>query len=191
MHKRSYLFLLGFILLIGLFFRTYQVINRFEFAADGDLYSWIVKDILVNQHIRLIGQHTSAPGIFVGPLFYYLLIPFFLLFKMEPIGAIILVTTIGVLTTLSYYFVFTKLFNNRVGLIAAFLQATLLALVQFDRMVVPSTLTNIWVIWYFFVVVSLSRGNYQVLPFLGILIGLIWHIHIALIPALIAIPAAS
>ncbi|MBI2599854.1 glycosyltransferase family 39 protein, partial [Candidatus Daviesbacteria bacterium] len=182
--------ILGIILLISLFFRTYKVIDRFGFAGDGDLFSWIVKDILVNQHLRLSGQQTSALGIFIGPLFYYLLTPFFLLFKMDPIGAIIPVTIIGIFTTLSYYFVFTKLFNNRVGLIVAFLHATLLSSVQFDRMVVPSTLTNIWTVWYFFAIISISRGNYQVLPLLGILIGLIWHIHIALIPALVAIPTA-
>jgi hypothetical protein len=36
----------------------------------------------------------------------------------------------------------------------------------------------------------ISRGNYSVLPLLGILIASIWHIHIALLPALLAVPVA-
>ena len=182
--------ILGLILLIGLFFRTYQPISRLEFAHDGDLYSWIVKDIVVDKHIRLIGQQTSAMGIFIGPFFYYMLIPFFLFFKMDPIGGVVPITIIGLVTIFSYYWVFAKIFNKNVGLIGAFLQAVLLSPVYFDRAVVPSTPTNLWIIWYFFCVISLVRGNYKVLWILGILIGLIWHIHIALLPPLLAIPFA-
>lgn len=180
--------LLIIILIIGLFFRTYKIVERFEFAHDGDLYSWIVKDIVVDKHPRLIGQLTSVPGIYIGPLFYYLLVPFFLISRMDPIGAVIPITIIGMFTILSYYLVFRKLFNPTVGLIAGFLQAVLLSPILFDRQAVPSAPTNIWAIWYFYCVVSMLRGNFKVLPLLAILIGLIWHIHIALIPALVAIP---
>src|SRR4051812_47085467 len=93
--KYRYQIALLVILLIGLFFRTYQIVERFEFAHDGDLYSWMVKDVVVNHHPRLIGQLTSAQGIFIGPLFYYALIPFFLLTHMDPIGGNILFVIIG------------------------------------------------------------------------------------------------
>lgn len=189
--KKYYFYiLLTLVIAISIFFRTYQIVERFEFAHDGDLYSWIVKDIVVDHHFRLIGQLTSAPGIFIGPLFYYMLVPFFLLFKMDPVGALVPLTIIGVLTTLNYYLVFSKLFNKTAGLISAFLHAILLTWVGFDRTVVPSTLTNLWVVWYFYTLIQMGRGNFFVLPILGLLIGLIWHIHIALLPTLFAIPFA-
>ena len=182
--------LLATIFFIALFFRVYEVISRFEFAHDGDLYSWIVKDIVINHHFRLLGQETSAQGIFIGPLFYYMLIPFFWITKMDPIGAIIPITVISMLTIFSYFWAFKKLFNVNVGLIAAFLYTVLLNIIQLDRRVVPSTPSNLWIIWYFFVVINLTRGNFSVLPILAILIALIWHIHIALAPTLLAIPVA-
>ena len=182
--------LLILILLVALFFRTYEVVGRFEFAHDGDLYSWIVKDIVVNHHPRLIGQLTSADGIYIGPLFYYILVPFFLLSRMDPVGAIIPITIVGMLTVFSYYWVFKKLFNPVIGLFAAFFYSVLLWTVQFDRHIYPSTFSNIWSIWYFYAILALSRGNFSVFPILGLLIGLIWHIHIALAPTLLAIPAA-
>lgn len=187
---RPHFLILILILLLGIFFRTYAVIDRFHFDHDGDLYSWMVKDILVNHHFRLIGQETSAPGIYIGPLYYYLIAPFFLLTNMDPIGVIIPITIIGILTIFSYYVVFSKLFNRLTGLIGSFLYAILLSIIQFDRRIAPSTPSNIWVIWYFYTIVSISRGNFSVLPLLGVLIGLIWHIHIALAPTLIAIPFA-
>src|SRR3989304_4562713 len=188
--KRPHLLILVLILLIGIFFRTYQVVERFEFADDGDLYSWIVKDIIVNHHLRLIGQLTSAPDIFIGGLFYYLLIPFFLTSKIDPIGTIYFSIIIGLVTMFSLYFVLSKLFKTEVGLIGAFLYAVLLSTVNTDRWVVPTITTNLWVAWYFYTVIKISRGDYKILPLLGILIALIWHIHIALIPTLIAVPAA-
>ncbi len=184
------LLILGLILLVGLFFRSYQVVERFEFAHDGDLYSWIVKDIVVNHHFRLIGQLTSAPGIFIGGLFYYLLIPFFLLSKMDPIGTTSFAIIIGLTTIFSLYFVLSKLYKTEVGLIAAFLYATLITTINADRWVVPTITTNLWVIWYLYSILKIARGDYRVLPLLGILIGLVWHVHIALVPVLIAIPAA-
>lgn len=188
--KTKTFLLLLIILLLGLFFRTYDPIGRFNYDHDSELFSWIAKDIIVNHHPRLIGQLTSAPGVFIGSFYYYLNVPFFLLTNMDPLGAVIPITIIGLLTILSYYIVFSKLFNRSVGLISSFLYAVLLSNVGFDRRVVPSTLTNIWLIWYFYAILMMTRGNYSVLPILGILIGLIWHIHIALLPTLIAIPAA-
>lgn len=189
--SRPQLILLILIIALGFFFRTYQVVGRADFGHDADLYSWIVKDIVINKHFRLVGQETSASGIFIGPLFYYLLVPFFLLLNMDPVATHIPITIIGLLTVVSYYFVFSKLFNSRVGFIASFLYAVLLSsAVWFDRRLAPSTPTNLWTIWYFYTIVMLSRGNFSALPFLGILIGLIWHLHIALTPALSAIPVA-
>ncbi len=189
--KKSQFLILSLIFLLALFFRTYLIVERSDFGHDADLFSWIVKDITINGHLRLVGQETSASGIFIGPLFYYLLVPFFLLFNMDPVAALVPVTIIGFLTVVSYYIVFSKLFNNKVGLIASFLYAILISsAVWFDRRLAPSTPTNLWTIWYFYTLIMLSRGKFWVLPLLGILIGLIWHIHIALIPSLIAIPFA-
>lgn len=175
---------------MGIFLRTYDLVGRAHLDHDSDLFSWIVKDIVVDRHFRLIGQLTSAPGIFIGPFFYYLLIPFFILFKMDPIAAAVPITIIGGLTIISYYYVFSKLFNRKTGLIIAFIYSILIPNITFDSKAVPSTSSNLWIVWYFFTILMISRGNFKVLPLLGILIGLIWHIHIALIPTLLALPVA-
>ena len=188
MRRHKYFLILVIILVIGLFFRTYKLVERFGFGHDGDLYSWIVKDIVIDHHFRLIGQLTSAEGIFIGPFFYYLLVPFYLISGMDPIGSAYLSPLVGILTILSYYFVLTKLFNKQVGITAAFLQAILLGAVGFDRWVVPTITTKLWAIWYLYTIFMIARGNFKVLPLLGILIGLIWHVHLALLPALLAIP---
>ncbi|MEK7616972.1 MAG: glycosyltransferase family 39 protein [Patescibacteria group bacterium] len=190
MGRNHFFLILIIILLFGIFFRTYKLVERFGFAHDADLYSWIVKDIVIDHHPRLIGQLTSTEGIFIGPLFYYLLIPFFLIFNMDPIGSAYFSPVVGILNILSYYFVLSKLFNKKVGIIAAFLQAVSLGAVGFDRWVVPTITTKLWAIWYLYTILMIIRGNFKVLPLLGLLIGLIWQVHLALLPALLAVPFA-
>src|SRR3989338_9951008 len=103
-------FPLLFIIGVALFFRLYKLKEFYGFAHDQDLYSFVVRDIL-SGHFRLIGQMTSVDGVFIGPLYYYLLVPFFALFKMDPLSAVIPSTLIGILTIISIYWVFSKLFN--------------------------------------------------------------------------------
>src|SRR3989338_7958874 len=188
--RKLHFLILVLILLIGLFFRTYHIVEWLEFGHDADLNAWIVKDIIINHHLRLIGQLTSAPGIFIGPFLYYLFVPFFLLTKMDPVGVLIPATILGIFTIFSYYYVFSKLFNKQVGLIGAFLHAVLISTIDLDMWIVPSITTPIWSIWYFYAIIKITRGDFSVLPLLGILIGLIWHVHIALAPILITIQIA-
>ncbi|MDO8657992.1 MAG: hypothetical protein Q7K55_04580, partial [Candidatus Levybacteria bacterium] len=65
--------LLILILLLGLFFRIYKLEIFYPWGHDQDLFAWIAKDILIDGHFRLIGQETSIIGVFIGPLFYYLI----------------------------------------------------------------------------------------------------------------------
>lgn len=187
---RKTIFILAVILLIGLFFRTYRLVERFGFGHDADLYSWIVKDIVIEKHIRLVGQITSTDGIFIGPLFYYSLIPFYLLFNMNPIGSAYFTVVIAIFTIVSYYFVFSKIFNRLVGTVAAFLHAVSWSTIGYDRWMVPTITTKLWAIWYLYTLIQITRGNFKILPLLAILIALIWHIHLALLPTLLAVPAA-
>jgi len=178
------------ILLVGLFFRIYHFRYLYTFDHDQDLSAWIVKDILVDHHPRLIGQLTSIDSVFVGPLYYYLLAIFFALFKMNPLAAHVPATIIGASTIVSIYFVFSKLFSKTAGLIGAFLWATSISLVFLDRWIVPTLPTVLWSVWFLYVIFKFAKGNFKVLPIAGFLIGLIWHIHVALIPLTLLFPLA-
>src|SRR3989304_4817982 len=97
------------IFLLGIFLRFYQIKERFIFNHDHDLTFWIVKDVLLNKHLRLIGQETSTQGIFIG------------LFGI-----------------FSSYWVFSKSFDKKTGLIASFLYALSFTSAANDREAVPT-----------------------------------------------------
>ena len=180
------------ILLLGVFLRTYKALELFAYAHDQDLAAWIVRDIIFNKHIRLIGQETSTQGIFIGSLYYYLQVPFYLISKMQPPGLIIIATLLGIFTILSFYFVFLKTFNKKIaGLIAAFIYSVSFFCVMNDRGTVPTTPVFLWTVWYLYGLVMLLRKNQRNgFILIGTLSALIWHINFSLAILLILIPLA-
>lgn len=165
----------------GLFLRAYKPIALFSYGHDQDLAAWMVKDVVVNHHIRLIGQETSSGGIFIGPLFYYLQIPFFWLTNMYPTGPILLVTLLGVFSVFSIYYVFTKVWSKNIGLIASLIYATSVFVIFTDRETVPTMPAMLWTIWFFYGIWNLLRGNQKYYILIGILLGLAWHFNLALV----------
>ncbi len=177
------------ILILGLFFRIYKLEIFYPWGHDQDLFAWIAKDIVVDHHFRTIGQETSITGVFIGPLFYYLIAICFVLFNMNPLSAAIVTTVVSLFTIFSIYWVFNKFFGRHVGLIGAFLYSISPGIILLDRWVVPTQPTTLWCIWYLYVLLSIFKGNLPLI-ILGLLIGLIWHVHVAFIPLLILLPFA-
>lgn len=167
-------------ILLGMVSRIYDFRERYNYNHDNDLSAWIVKDIVIDHHFRLIGQLTSSPGIFIGPLFYYSLIPFFLATGMDPIGTVAYSWIVGLVAIASLYFVFRRLYSPFAGNIASLVYAVSYAFSSSERMVVPTTPVMLWSIWFFYAINLWLAGNKKSLWMLAILFGLVWHIHLAL-----------
>lgn len=181
--KKTSKIILFLILLLSLLLRVYKFRDFYVFSHDQDLASWIIKDILVNGHLRLIGQETSSQGVFIGALFYYMQIPFYLIGKMSPLPAVFLTIILGVLTTFSSFFVMSKITNSqKAGLIAGLIHASSALIVFIDREVAPTMPVILWSVWYLYSLFLIYRGN-QIWGFVlwGFLLGLVWHFNLALI----------
>lgn len=174
--------ILGLILILSFFLRVYNFKSFYVFSHDQDLASWIVKDILVNHHVRLIGQETSSQGVMIGALFYYLQAPFYLLGGMNPLLSVFLSIILGVFATYSIYFVFSKIFSTKVGLIGAFIYAVSALIVFTDREVAPTMPVVLWAAWYLYSLYLIQKNN-QMKGFAlwALLVGLIWHLNLALV----------
>lgn len=161
------------LVLVGLLTRSYQYRDRASYTHDNDLAGWVIKDIVVDKHVRLIGQLTSSPGIYIGGLFYYLQVPFYWLANMDPIGGVALVVGIGLLGVASMYYV--------AGFIPSLIYAVSFLISNTEREVVPTTPVFLWSIWFFHTFVQLWKGNKKWLYVAAILVSLIWHFNLALI----------
>jgi hypothetical protein len=177
--KHKWIFLA--ILFIGLALRTYNARETFNYGHDQDLAGSIVIDVVVNKHLRLIGQLTSTEGIFTGPIYYYFLIPFYLAAGMDPIGAVAGISLLGLISIASYIFVFYKLFGRLAGIVAGTIYAVSFYMVFNDREVAPTMPVMLWSVWYFYAINLLLKGKGFGYLLSGILFGLIWHINMALL----------
>lgn len=150
-----------------------------------------MRDVLYNHHLRLIGQETSSHGIFIGPLFYYLQIPFYLLARMDPAGPLLLPLILGIFAIFSYYFVFWKVFEDepaftnvsarRVGLIAAAIYAFSVLIVFTDREIAPTMPVSLWTVWFLYALFRILKAQKYGYLLVGVLAGAIWSINLQLV----------
>ena len=72
----------------------------------------------------------------------------------------------------------------------AILYATSWGIASYERWSVPTQPTLLWSIWYLFTCFKLLRGEVKYFWIYGVLLGLVYHIHIALAPLSILGPIA-
>ncbi len=169
------------ILVVGLVLRSYKALQLFQYSHDQDLLGWFVRDVVVNQHLRLVGQETSSHGVFIGPFFYYLTIPFYFLTKMDPAGTLLLSIIFGGAAIGSVYFVLKEIVSRRVGLIGALVYALSVLIVFTDREVDPTMPVMLWTIWYLFALARILKGQKYGYLIVGLLVGLIWSLNLQFI----------
>ncbi len=170
------------ILVLGLFLRSYHPLLLFMYGHDHDLSGWVVRDIVENHHFRLIGQETSVHGVYIGALWYYLLVPFYVLWGMSPVGSLLLSIGVGLFSIWSVWFVLKRIWSRTVGLLGAFIYSASFYTVMTDREVVPTTPVMVWSVWYLFTLhLLLTKKVRWGLIFSAILFALTWHLNLALL----------
>ncbi len=169
------------IILIGFFLRVYKPLLLFQYSHDHDLAGWFIRDILSNHHFRLIGQETSSHGIFIGPYFYYLQIPFYLIGKMNPAAALALPILLSVFSIFSVYKTFKEMFTKKIGLIGTTIYSFSTLIIFTDRELVPTMPVVLWTIWFLYSVYLILKGKKYGYIIIGILSGLIWSINLQLV----------
>jgi len=111
-------------ILLGTFLRFYKISQTFYLIPDAGWFYLSARDLAVNGIIPLVGPQTSHPWIHHGPLWTYMLAILLFLFNFNPIIPAYFMASLGIITIYIMYKVASTLFNERVGLIAAFLYAS-------------------------------------------------------------------
>lgn len=132
---KSPLILAGLILLTALFLRFWQLEKFAVFDYDQERDAFLIREILINHRLMLIGAKSGPTGLYTGSLYLYLLAPFYWLFRGDPLGGAVLAGLVGVLTTAGLIWFGAKLFGSAVGLIAGLLYGTSLVMVGYDQIV--------------------------------------------------------
>jgi len=149
--------ILGVILLVGAFLRLYRIGDYMTFLGDEGRDAIIIRRLWTDLDPILIGPGTSIGNMYLGPLYYYFVAPFLLLFNFSPVGPSVEIALLGVLTIFLVWAIAREWF----GKIAAFVAAGFYA-------IAPTV-----------IIYSRSSWNPNIMPFFSLLsVYAIWKVWI-------------
>jgi 4-amino-4-deoxy-L-arabinose transferase-like glycosyltransferase len=107
------------------------------FMGDEGRDALVVKEIIINHNIPLIGPPTSvstgAGSVYLGPLYYYMMAISMWLSGLNPVGAALMVASIGVLSVALIYYLSRVWFGKEAALLTGFAYAISTVVVAYSR----------------------------------------------------------
>ncbi len=125
--------LLSVILAVGSYLRLYRISEYMTFLGDEGRDMLVILHMIVNHKFTLLGPNASVGGFFLGPIYYYFMLPFVWLFRLDPSGAAVMVALFGIATIYLVYRFGHDVFDAWVGLAAAGLYALSPLVIAYSR----------------------------------------------------------
>ncbi len=173
---KTNLLLIGIILLAS-FLRLYKIQDYLTFLGDEGRDMLVVYNIL-HGHPTLLGPTASVGGFFLGPIYYYFMVPFVWVAGGNPVGSAIMVALFGIATVWLTYFVGSKFFNTPSGLVAALLYAVSPLIITYSRSSWnPNPMPFFVLSLLYFLYLGLEKKNWKYILFSGIFLGIAMQLH--------------
>ncbi len=166
------------LIIIGAFFRFYQLDSRMQFNWDQIRDAWVMKDIIDDNKFPLLGPVAKGTsGFYIGPSYYYLLSPFYIFTNLDPIASGIFVGVVSIVTLIILYEVVKRTFSIWVAIISLAFYAFSIHAIGFDRIPWSVAFLPLLSIGIFYFLLRLLQGDKQALVGLALIIGFTFHIH--------------
>ena len=167
-----------FILCLGAYLRLYKIDAYMTFLGDEGRDVLIVKRMIVDHKWTLLGPTASVGGFFMGPIYYYFMLPFLWIWKLNPVGTAVMVALIGIMTIYIVYRTGYTMFGKTEGLGAAFLYALSPLVIAYSRSswnpnIVPFFSTLLLYLCFRIV----TNEKWQYLFWVGLILGIGIQLH--------------
>lgn len=130
-HKEIVIILL--ILIVALLLRVYRIREFVIFLGDEGRDALVVKRMIVDHDLTLVGPTASVGGFYLGAVYYYFMVPFLWLFNFDPVGPAYMVALIGTATVALMYVAMRVWTNKSIAGITALIYATAPGIVSSSR----------------------------------------------------------
>ena len=175
-HKKEIIFLL--LLAAYIFLRFFDIEKRAVFGWDQVVNSWVVKDMILFGHRPLLGMIAKAnTGFYIGPGFYYLLLPFYYVFRLDPIAGQVFAGVVSVISFIIFFLISDKIFRGKIALIASFIYTFSSHVLIFDRIPWPVIFIPVTSIVIFFSLWKVLNGEAKYLLLAAATVGFAFHTH--------------
>lgn len=187
--KSNWQIILILIILLGLFWRLKWWPNEVTFGYEQARDAMAAQELFAGKKFTLIGPTTEIEGLFHGPIYYYFIGLPYHLFGKNPASVSLTHLLANLLSLPIIFWVGKKLFNPRVGIIAAFLYAISFEVASYSLWLSnPSPGLPLIILTYYLFYLGLTEKE-KYLPWACFLLGLTvqWDLIIVmqLIPILV------
>ena len=121
------------ILVAAAFLRFYNLKDSLMFQADQGRDVIVVSKIFKEADPVFIGPVTSIGNMYLGPFYYYFMLPFLMLSYPSPMGPAYGVAILGLITVFLVFKLTEKIFNKKAALIASLFFALSSTVVEYSR----------------------------------------------------------
>ncbi len=150
--------ILGFLLRI-LFFES----TSFGYDQARDAFQAI--SIITQHHLKIIGPTTDIKGLFHGPIFWYLIAPFYYFSGGNPQAARLLMIGMNLVNVVFIYYFAKKMFKDeKVALVSSFLFAVSFEAIQYARWISNPPPAIFFIALFFFGLWQVSEKKSWGLP---------------------------
>lgn len=164
-HKGIY-FLLFLILIAAFFVRTYRTSTLSGFYYDQGRDALVIWKLWHEGKLFLIGPVTGLAGIFLGPLYYYLISPFYLIGKGDPVVPAIFLASLSTLAVYMLYFLGKDMHSREAGIFASVIGGFSYYIVLTSRWLSnpnPVLLTSLLFLWSLWEIASNGRRYWWII----------------------------
>lgn len=176
--SHTHLIFLVLIFISHVFFRFYNLENWASFNWDQVDNAWAAAKILIAHKYPLVGMVAKQnSGMYIGPLYYYLVAFVYKLTDMHPIAAPILAAVTSLFSFTVVYSVTKKLFSPWVGVWATVIYTFSAYITGVERSQWPVNFLPAFSLLILYNLYRLLTGNPKYGIYLAIVMGLFFHIH--------------
>jgi len=180
--KYRYLILFSLVTALGMYLRFFRIEQIKEFGWDQARDAWKVRDIIVKHIFVVNGPRTGVGHFHLGPLWYYLLVPFYLFRDMDPGGAIYLNFLVNLFNFGVIYWVFKKIFNDKTALFVSSVYSFNNYLISINQTAWNvSPVPGVAIIIFYGIYRVVNDAKYNWIYNLSFLTGLFFHLHFAVV----------
>lgn len=169
--------LVGFLLLCALVIRFHTVRDLMVFTYDQGRDMYVLQEIS-RGNLTLIGPTTGLQGVFLGPYYYYFLLPGFILTNGNPFGVVTWQMSVIVLSFIFWYLILRQTLGRWWALVGVIWLSLTPGAIEQARviwnpsLVVMTLLPSIWALFT-------SRQKPWLLPVSLFFFGLSWQTELA------------
>lgn len=142
-----------FLIVVGSVLRLWNLQNTMMFLGDQGRDALVVADIFRERDLAFIGPVTSVGNMYLGPAYYYFMLPWLWLSYPSPVGPAYAVAILGIITIYVMFKAGQEMLGTRAGVIAATLMTFSWTTIYYSRFSWnpnPEPLVSTLFIWFLY-----------------------------------------